>query len=547
MSGGGQHDPYDDILAVCQKLSMMQPVSVQPLQMQRLQFGTYDASINDFTWGPDVRSKDRTVVEWEVGSDGKPHKTTYTVTDYSIDSLGVVVQLVVNLVHNASGTTFTAGGQNAFAPPNQGIISVQAPFSGDFDFTRGSTNNNGLGFTVHADRSRFSNFSGSLQQPGCIVIPALPIAVVYQPPTNSGKGSFNTSQSTGVSVTNVLSSATGGTGGLDPTTSLYGITAAVLVLQEIAAAAALAGGPYGTAISAVASVLSAFLQALTSAGESPEVFMEVLGSSTMTLTFAQENTFYSSPELGPGSGDVIVYLQDATFAVYGINGNYTLVPFGFRGLTPIAVPAASLRLGAQQPADLPESLKASLLALDPVASGDPNGVTDTSRYSFVEELTLPYQLEQDFCWSFTTAVSTAGPKLISETNSDGQVVRVVLGPSRGTSQASTIKTCLNVTGPAHFEIWYDSLFDTFANQDIQQVQSNAITNAVSFEGTLDQSQSPLKDRVVTIVQNGRKVSTLTDAQGHYLLHSLSLQPGLAEILLPIGGGGSIAQTVTLSF
>ena len=199
------------------------------------------------------------------------------------------------------------------------------------------------------------------------------------------------------------------------------------------------------------------------------------------------------------------------------------------------------------PADLPESIKASLLALDPVASGDSNGVTDTSRYSFVEELTLPYQLEQDFCWSFTTAVSTAGPKLISETNSDGQVVNVVLGPSRGTSQASTIKTCLNVTGPAHFEIWYDSLFDTFAYRDIQQVQSNTITNAVSFEGTLDQSQSPLKGQVVTLVQNGRRVSTLTDAQGHYVLHSPSLQPGLAELLLPIRGGGSIAQIVTLSF
>src|SRR5712692_1059603 len=405
MSGGGQHDPYDDVLAACQKLSAMQPVSVQPLQVERVQIGTYDASANDFTWGPGVRSKDRTVTEWEIGTAGKPNKITYTPTDYFFFSIGVVVQLVVNLVQNTSGTTFTAGGQSAFAPPNQGIISVQAPFSGDVDFTLGSTNNNGLGFTVHADRSRFSDFSGSLQQPGCIVIPALPIAVVYQPPTNSGKGVFNTSQSIGVSITNISSSSTGG---LDPSSSLNGINAAVLVLQEIAAAAGVAGGEYGAAISAVASLLSAFLQAFTSAGASPVVSMEVLGSSTMTLTFTQDNTFYSSPELGPGSGDVIVYLQDATFAVYGINGKYTFVPLGFRGLTPIAVPAASLRPGALLPADLPESIKASLLALDPVASGDSNGVTDTSRYSFVEELTLPYQLEQDFCWSFTTAVSKIG-------------------------------------------------------------------------------------------------------------------------------------------
>src|SRR6266700_3756122 len=200
--GGGGSDPYDDILATCQNLSAIQPVTIEPTPLQTVLLGTFDAQTGTFTWDSDIRSKDRTVTETEIGSNGKPFKVTYTVTDYYFYSIAVSVQLVVNLVNNISGTTFAAGGQTGFAPPNLNTVSVQAPFSGKVDFIL-TSGNHGYSDTVHADRSRFSNFSGSLQQPGCVVVPTLPIAIVYQPPTKTGQSVFDSAQSTGVSITSI--------------------------------------------------------------------------------------------------------------------------------------------------------------------------------------------------------------------------------------------------------------------------------------------------------------------------------------------------------
>ena len=537
--GGGGPDPYDDILAVCQKLSAIQPVTIEPTPLQTVLLGTFDAQAPSFTWDSGIRSKDRTVTDWEIGSDGKPFKVTYTVTDYYFDSLGVSVQLVVNLVNNTSGTTFSAGGQTAFAPPNQDTVNVQAPFSGKVDFLL-TSGNHSAGNTVNADRSRFSDFSGSLQQPACVVVPALPIAIVYQPPTANGQGIFDSAHTVGVSITNVSYSFTGG-GSSTPST-ITDKTAAAQALQEIAKLAGATGNAYAAAIGLIAGAIASFLQSPSGSGGSGVVGMEVSKASTLTLTFTQETTFKSLPELGPGAGDVIVYLQDATFAVYGINGNYTIVPLGFRGLTPTPVPAASLQPGAAQPADLPDDVRAQLLALDPVASGNPNGVTDTNRYSYVGEFTLAFPTPVTYCWTFTKQVSTAGPKLLTEGNSSGQVVGVVLGPSRGTDQSNTIQACLDVTGPVDFEIWYDQLFDTFAYRDLSPKQSSA----VSFEGNLPVSDLPMLGQEVTVVQNGLSVTTLTDAQGHYLIRSPSLQPGSAQILLPTSGGSPITQAINLS-
>ncbi len=72
------------------------------------------------------------------------------------------------------------------------------------------------------------------------------------------------------------------------------------------------------------------------------------------------------------------------------------------------------------------------------------------------------------------------------------------------------------------------------------------SSTLSFEGTLDPSVLPLLGQEVTIVQNGRTVKTLTDAQGHYLVRSPSLQPGPAQLLLPTSAGSPITQAINLS-
>ena len=235
--GGGGPDPYDDILAVCQKLSAIQPVTVEPLPLQVVQLGTYDAMANTFTWDPNIHTETHTETTIEPPGDGilHPHPVTTTITTYSFKSMAVTVVLQVSIVNNPTNdphgqnVTFYIGSPGgtpqpaAVVPPGTPIVSAEGPFSGDVQFILIAANRTtGPGGTVHADRSGFSDFRGSVQQPGCVVVPALPVAIAYQPPTTSGRGEFNSTQSTGATITTTVA-LLGEDGGLSPSRKCNGV------------------------------------------------------------------------------------------------------------------------------------------------------------------------------------------------------------------------------------------------------------------------------------------------------------------------------------
>src|SRR5438876_2418271 len=175
--GGGGNDPYDDIiLAACQKLNPVQPVTVASIPLQEVRLGTFDASAGTFTWNPALPLE---TTEEDIPPDlekGQKQGIEVTTTVYHFNAVAVAVRLTVDLVNNIAGTTFSVSGQTsgqtAFAPSASTVISLEAPFSGEQGFTLESGNKRIGGsvdpthrkfYGINADRSKFQNFSGSLQ------------------------------------------------------------------------------------------------------------------------------------------------------------------------------------------------------------------------------------------------------------------------------------------------------------------------------------------------------------------------------------------------
>jgi hypothetical protein len=517
-SQGG--DPYDAILQFCQQISGQQPAGVQLNPMETVVLGIYDPT-SGFTWDPSVLTK--THVEWEVipANDGslKPQHVKETFTDYYVNVTAISITLQVNLVNNPMSVVFNAKGNIAVAAPNATMVTVTGPFSGevDFAFTAGVPQG---GLSVTVNRPHF-------MQIGCVSVPALPIAIVYQPPVTDGNGEFDTSQSVGAVVTQMGLSS--GIAGDSSGSSLEGLDGAILALKEVADSAT-AAGDEGAAVAAISQFLADALEALGGASDpSGGTSLEVDPYHTVETIFTTENRFYSSSQLGPGTGDVLVYLQDATFAFYNYDGETTIVPLGYRGDGPMAVPASSLMPGAAQPADLPDSARASLLALDPVASGQPNEMATSNRFSYVRDFVQDFALKQDFCWDHTVQATTQTLQLTYSDN--GQIVDMTLGQA-GESQTRTINTCVSATGPFHFEVWYDNLFGTFAYRDLSHIPSGSM---MAYSGTayFDRAHSqPMSRQAVTLEQNGHRVTTFTDERGRYAARAAWLQPGGADLILP---------------
>jgi hypothetical protein len=526
------------VQAACQKLSSTPPIVVHDVPQAPVTIGTFDGQSGIFTYDPSVLIRSHKETQ-EIQEGQKPKTIVITVIDdHHIITTSEVVTLAVNLVNNPAPVAFVFGTKTVVALPNASSVSMMGVFSGDQNFSLSS----GVVSTENIPLNLLIEHSGAAARDlslttGCVVIPALPLAIAYQPPVVSGKGAFKISESQGVAVHGI--SVTSMTGGNEGTIDAPGITAHALHgLSDTLQAAGSAigehpggehtGGELGVSGSIIAFIAD-LLDALAPPGggvEAPK--MEVDNEHTVRIVSSVSNTFFSQPSLGMGAGDGIVYLHNATFAVINQDGHVTLSPLGYDGTTPTLVPAASLMPNAAQPASLDPDSRSGLLALDPVASGNPSGVTDPSRYSDVGEFVQPFSIEQGFSISYTVETSATKTYTTRSTSNDA-ILRIDLGPSQ--SQGRTVTAAMDATGPFHFEVYYDGLFGTFAYVDLShQAPSNA-ANALSGSLASD-AGAPLPHKPVTLLQNGHRITTFTDVNGRYLFKSPSLKTGPAELLLP---------------
>jgi len=282
---------------------------------------------------------------------GKPTPTgEYKTVGYGLPVMnGVDVELQFEITDRASGESFSieCGGKPAVAAkPGSNVVSCLV----------GRTRTK-LAWVLHAGKHKKSGTT-EFQRPGFIgaggfVAPAVPVLVIYEPPMDSA----NLSHADYHEVKTMGSTVTMSFGSSDstekPVDGSFVSTDQMVTIAGNAAKATsslyssgiegvksgITGDPadpkadYGGAIS---DGITAIAKGFGSATSSLEVGKKTESSSALSLATTQTSGFLTKAHLGPGRGDLIVFLHNARL-LWVADPSVHLALIGYDGLETITV------------------------------------------------------------------------------------------------------------------------------------------------------------------------------------------------------------------
>jgi hypothetical protein len=196
---------------------------------------------------------------------------------------------------------------------------------------------------------------------GAFTIPALPVAVIYDPPqdpTGSNSVVYTRTTSVGTSVGFSVRKSTSSTAtAVNPTFSELG-----MFQQQLQASAGFAtatgNGTVATALNAISGALGKAKRNITSANDS-------LSTSRRTYTFTESHSCAIDAgvvHLGPGHSDMVAYLRNVRVVWFDNGFSTSLLVLGYGSLDCTTID--QLRSGV---ADLDPTTADALIALDPFA------------------------------------------------------------------------------------------------------------------------------------------------------------------------------------
>ena len=315
---------------------------------------------------------------------------------------------------------------------------------------------------------------------GAFKIPVLPVTIVYAPPADSlglSTATYTTAHTVGTSVdvgignessSTVPVRATGFLGELQGFTG--GLTAEAALLS----------------VAGAGSVASVFTAVAGQLGQVSSTHQEsVSDGSDTTFTLVQSTTDTAGTNTaggGPGNGDVLHFYKDVQMVWSYVDGDLRLCPLN---LSDVFVTAHGLR---ENPADtkLAAADAAALLALDPFSRDAAAAVLPADRFTLIDRLeyghgaTLVKKLDftrdtkqQITHKQVTTDTTTwdAGPILKALGVGGTTTTSFTLTNATGNDVSDTVTATANlVSGAGDYfvvNIWYDTLFGTFAFQPVQ--------------------------------------------------------------------------------
>ena len=397
-----------------------------------------------------------------------------TVTSTPAPKVTLAPVLLSFSVNNApSGWSVSAAGQTLTAPAGQTslLVNVWDTATVGWTLTAG-------GVTV-TDSLRIQRPAGPPAAAlGAFTIPVLPVTIVYAPPADSlglSTATYTTAETVGTSVDvgigNETSStvpvrATGFVGQLQGFTGA--LTAEAAVLQAAGAG----------------SVASVFTAVVGQLGQVTSTHQDTISDGfETTFTVTQSTTDTAGTNTaggGPGEGDVLHFYRDLRMIWAYVDGDLRLCPLD---QTDVFVTVRGLR---DNPADteLTAADTASLLALDPFVP-DPAAATLSDRFTLVERLeyghgaTIVKKLDftRDTKQQVThkqvstdTTTWNAGPILTALGVGGTTTNSYTLTNATGSDVSETVTATANLVSGANdyfvVNIWYDTLFGTFAFQPL---------------------------------------------------------------------------------
>jgi hypothetical protein len=499
--------------------------------------GTFDAALGHFTYAIPTY-KDAETLERPGVPIFKPIPRPITLTGGKLTALNVEnVTLQFNVI-NRQGRDFVLsapGFADVHAPQGQDFVTLNVAQASSIDQ-----------FTLKCGRVFMSQLPLQIEHQivgaGAFTMPALPVAIIYAPPTDQNHkntASWSFSNTTGTSLT-VISTQQNSSNSpqFSLTTDLSNAMQALgQVLQKIPVGAVQAAGQALGTISGVIPKIFGQTTVTTTVGTS-STQQRVL---TMTIT-EQETITTSAQSGGPGSGDLIFYLANARLCWFVHNGALQLALLGWDRVASVSVGFLKSQ-GAQS--GLNAATIQALLALDPFVAAGPQALLPRPRFELIETAEInAEEFKHSDSYTFTqqdTSTSVRSTSTVTDMQA-GWLSFLGIGPS--TSGVSTVATSLSTAtqntvgrtitdsvdlfaGPTEIyavEIYADVIFGTFAYRSVPVAATAQLMGTV-----LDNFNKPVPFAEVTLANNGKRFVTHANAQGNYAFHAASISAGSSVI------------------
>jgi hypothetical protein len=433
-----------------------------PTPVETRTIGTFDAATGVF---------DGLVTEVEM-INGKPVRL---VPEIAINAVNA--RLVFEIVNATQSVRVSVrDGGSAFAPAGRTSLTIDVGRLRTVKWTITS------GGKTHRDELTIKR--PRIIGAGAFTIPALPVAVVYDPPQDpAGSNSvvYTRTTSTGTTLGLTVRSGTSTSApAVSPTFSESGI-----FQQQLEASAAFAeatgNGTVGKALRAIAGVLGKAKRNVTTSSD---------GSSTnrRTYTFTESHTCSTDSgvkHLGPGRGDRIAYLRNVRLVWLDNGVGTSLQVLGYSSFECPSID--QLRSGV---AGLEPAAAAPLIALDPFAGplGPKAPLASDSRFIPLPGIGLLPGLVQTATYQQQLLVERGrfetNTRIVTDDHGAGLLSLIGMAPSESkqvvstlavsseasSSESTTVTTTLTartlVKGiRTELAVFYDRVFGTIAFQD----------------------------------------------------------------------------------
>jgi hypothetical protein len=276
---------------------------------------------------------------------------------------------------------------------------------------------------------------------GALTVPALPITIVYAPPVDQQKkntSKWTVSETTGNTITVSFSQENSTTKPAvsqfqdlaDLTSDMKGLSTALSLVPQATV----------KAIGQILGALSALLGSTSATETKGTAFTDQQG---LTVTASKQSTFTTDPKVGgPGSGDIIAFLENAKLCWFSSGGSpLKLTLIGWDDESTCHVSDLLTRQGGHTTLD--QNTIQALLKLDPFVTGGPEvDLSVNPRFAYIDT----YKVETNITVGASHTLTTSDVKqyvsttIDTETDTAGLFAFLDLGI--GVPQTQTIKTTL---------------------------------------------------------------------------------------------------------
>jgi hypothetical protein len=513
-----------------------------PVPQLTVTVGKFDAATGKFVYAVPTYTE-----EFENPLPGKPPKI---LTGGKINAIGAIEVFLRFDVKNRTGdVTVSIPGLPAVRSSTDSVtVSI-----GLAELTKFTISSGARKFTseLPLEITRFVGGAGVFE------LPAFPIAIIYAPPQDQSQknvSQWTVTQSTG--NTSTLSISDSKTTTTPATPDFDNVNLIADEMKVVAQALDLLNEAFeDKGVKIISKALNIIAGGLGSSSASNSEGVSINKDHSVTLSLSKEQTISTSPASGgPGSGDLIHYLKNVKLVWFSTSvGHVRVSIIGHDGLGVTSV--GFLKNGGQT--DLDPATVAEFLKLDPFVAGGPSTTLPKDRFVYLDTIDLnggEISLTECHSVSETESKQTVSTRTHIQKNQPGFLKFLGLGVTDEKSTETVIKQssavqseeARKICNSIHLfarpderysvEVYCDVVFGTFAYRQVRSVRNPLVQGT-----TFGLGGKVLARKTVTLINEGRKFTTRTDAAGRYAFHASTIKPGKFQVSVE-----GIKKTRTLS-